>query len=330
MKQNIKKGPSKGMSLSKKMKKEDEFINQFAKEEKLSASDFQQQIVSSNNLINKANNTMESSSSQVQVMHAHPHIEIEENLLVKFDNEGEINKIEIKGDMKLIIMSPNEARCIIETQSAIEQNEELDFKFRFNPKINAKEFNKNGIIQKKLSSPYAIGNDNATVVAKWLLRSKDNEVLIPFMINFWPNQEDNLTIVTIDYELNEDCIIHDYSFKNIVIVIPCNTNEPPEIRDSSIGSYQFDYNLQQFIWMIPEISINNNETGNIEFALPTVDNSSFYPLTITFQADSIYNKINVNDVKIISAEEQNIPPSSVEYTTNTTLNAKFIIEQVDE
>ena len=100
--------------------------------------------------------------------------------------------------MKLIVTNPKDARLIIHTTDI---NDEYNFKFKFNPKVNSKVFNKTGHIQRKdMSSAYSIGNDNATIVAKWLLRSKETE-LLPFTLNFWPNPENGQTLVTIDYEL---------------------------------------------------------------------------------------------------------------------------------
>lgn len=308
-----KKKPGKGWSLKKKAA-QDDFIKEFAKEEKLSASDFQaaQRVPDP-----------QAAAEPVAIVYAHPHIAITEAMTILLDQEGEVKKIDLKGELKVFVSDPDESRIVIQTTADVKNNEH-GFKFRPNPKVNNKAFSAGGLVMKKdLKQAFSVGNDNATVAVKWILRSKDED-LVPLTVSFWASPEDGVSVVSMEYTLNRE----DMKLDNVIVSIPLgDSTEAPEIRACEEPmSYQYDRNTNMLHWFINTVT-SDNDTGSLEFAVPQQEeDSAFYPIQVQLQSADTFSGITVKNV-VLAEKTAEGEPQPVEFTQEVKLTTpKYLIE----
>jgi len=268
-----------------KAKKQDDFFTQLNKEEKMPTVIGQPASSSSS----------ATTTSHVEAKTNHPHVHIEEQLLVALDKEGTLKKLEIKGEIKLMCYDPDEAKITLKTNGAGKESDGL--KFRLHPKINKKLWTKDGTLGLNDSSkPFPCGADNAPIILKWRQTSKE-ESQLPFTLNFWPNVEDQQSVVSAEFNAEKEGFI----CQNVTITIPCRSSEPPEIKQIT-GDFKYDPKQKLLIWTIPEIS-PDKPNGNLEFVVPELDADEFYPISINFKSSVLYSDIKIDSIVKVGTEE---------------------------
>jgi len=245
------------------------------------------------------------SSAQPEVKTNHPHVTIEEQLLVALDKEGGLKRLEIKGEIKLQSFDPDEAKIVLRTNALNKESEGL--KFRLDPKINKKLWTKDGSLGlNDASKPFPCGAENAPIILKWKQSSKE-ESQLPFTLNFWPNVEDEQSVVSAEFNAEKAGFV----CQNVTITIPCRSSEPPEIRQIT-GDFKFDPKQKLLIWNISEIS-PDKPSGNLEFVVPEIDADEFYPISINLKSSMLYSDIKIESIVKVGTEE------TVEFATTQGL-----------
>lgn len=113
---DLNKSKVKGMQLSK-AKKQDDFFEQLNKEEKLAPT-----AAFNKGATGSASSVGAQQAAQI-VQHDSLRILIEEKVVVIMDREGGIKSSEVKGEMKLSIFDPDDAKVTIRTNGPLKENE---------------------------------------------------------------------------------------------------------------------------------------------------------------------------------------------------------------
>jgi len=281
------------MVLGKAKKKDNEFFNSLAKEEKLSSI--------------RAPTMMANAGEAVIAPEDHDKVfvSIEEKLTLQLEKEGGIKKLDLKGEMKITIFDPDDAKIVVKTTGPLAKDR--GFKCRLHPKIDSKAYEATGVLGlKDATKPFPVGSDNAPVILRWRMTSTE-EAEVPFTLNVWPNTEDGRSVVSVEFEHNREGL----SFKDVAITIPCDSDEPPEIAQVE-GEFHYDHKEKALIWQIPEISADAS-TGTLEFSVPEMDDDDFFPVRLQFHSTNTYAGLEVEDVVGCASGE------SHEHTTHVRL-----------
>jgi hypothetical protein len=126
------------------------------------------------------------------------HIGVSEKLDCQLLRDGGVKKLEVKGEMKLSVFDPDNGRIVVKTTGPF--SKDAGFQARLHPKVDKAAWAADGTIKlKDGSKSFPVGADNAAMVLKWRVVTKD-ESLIPFSINFWPNEEDGKSVISCEIE----------------------------------------------------------------------------------------------------------------------------------
>jgi len=291
----------KGMSLGGS-KKKDDLVSQMFKEDKLTGP---RTILSGGSAKGGA------VAAATPMPTDKVFITVLEKLYLALERDGGVKKLDLQGELKIAVFDPDESRIIINTSGALPS----EYKCRFNPKVDQKEFAASGNLQlKDTNKPFPVGSDNATVVLKWRTQTTDEDA-VPFNINFWPNEEDGRSVVSVEYTL----VKTDLVYKDVTLTIPCPSSEPPEISTCD-GDFHYDQRERCLIWTIPEIS-EENDSGSLEFGVPEMDSDDFFPLHVDFSCEKTYAGLDVEGVQLAGSD------AAIDYETNIGLRAeKFTID----
>jgi len=297
---------AKGMALSKSKKKED-FFTALSKEEDLTGPSGP---VAS---LGKKTAAQTQKSMIAEAPKDKAFVSIIEELTLHLEKEGGVKKLDLKGEMKLAVFDPDDAKVLIKLNAPL--SKEDGFKCRLHPKINATVYNKTGVLGLKDSTkPFPIGSDNAPVILKWRLQTTE-ESEVPFTLNFWPNAEDGLTVVSAEYTAEKEGLV----MKNVTIAIPCPSQEPPEIKNID-GEFHFDHKNKLLVWSIDEISAENSN-GSLEFSIPECDDDDMYPIRIDFTSEKTYANLEIESIEQVDGG------AAVDYECRRMLKTeKFILD----
>jgi len=182
----------------------------------------------------------------------------------EIDFASQVKKLEVKGEMKIVVSDPDDAKIIIKTTGLTNP----EFKLRVAPKVDSNSWTKNAAVLWKDGKGFPVGADNAAVVLKWRFSSGDDRQ-IPITLNFWSNVEDGRTVVTVDYQAEKA----GFTFQNVHIIIPCKAKELPQVSNAD-GTHHYDNKEKSLVWTIDEISESKSK-GSLEFSLPEVDPDIF-------------------------------------------------------
>ena len=143
---------------------------------------------------------------------------------------------QIKGELKLVIWDPDQARISVRTSGVPAKSE--GFVCRLHPKIDKASWDQGGLLLRKdAAQPYPVGSDNAPVILKWRkvrfchkstfglrltswceswqVTSDDDQ--LPFSVNFWPNSENGRSVVSAELTHTKMGV----TFRNIYVTIKC-------------------------------------------------------------------------------------------------------------
>mmetsp|Transcript_22116 Transcript_22116/g.39204 ORF Transcript_22116/g.39204 Transcript_22116/m.39204 type:complete len:525 (+) Transcript_22116:83-1657(+) len=229
-------------------------------------------------------------------------VDSSEQLNVEMGSDGSVKRLEVKGGIKITCYSPDVSRVAVLTNGPLKK----PFMTRMQPRLDKKKWAKGVLGAKHADKPFPTGSADALTLVTWKL-STDNEDLVPFTINCWPTTEGSMSVVSVEFEqMNEaiDC-------KHVTISIPCPSKKAPEIT-SVDGKADFMSRDKVIAWQIDEIN-SDNGSGTLEFTVPKMETSSFFPVEVTFTSPTLYSKIKVK--KVVQAADG----KEVEYKLKSAL-----------
>lgn len=231
------------------------------------------------------------------------------------DREGGIKKLEIKGEMKLSIFDPDDARILVLTNGPLQERD--GFKCRLHPKINKQLWASSGTLGLgDATKSFPVGSDNAPIILKWRKEST-NESDIPLTLNFWPNVENGQTVVSVEYSADNAAV----DLHNVLVRIPCGQSRDVPDVTACEGDYSFDQKAKVLNWRIPQIG-SDNKSGALEFSVPEVDGDSFFPIEVSFDSSSTLSQIRITGV--VQAENEE---AQVKFDEETQMSVeKYTIE----
>mmetsp|Transcript_21812 Transcript_21812/g.30821 ORF Transcript_21812/g.30821 Transcript_21812/m.30821 type:complete len:533 (-) Transcript_21812:18-1616(-) len=300
-----KKAPTnrpKGMTLGGS-KKKDDLVSQMFKEDGLAGPRAPMQMQ-----MNRGGGGV---ADAVPVNQDKVFVTVLEKLYCALEREGGVKKLDVQGEVKVTIFDPDNSRICIQTSG----NLGSDYKCRFNPKMDQKKFQSDGILQlKDPAKPFPVGSENAPVILKWRMQTTEEDQ-VPFTVNFWPNVEDGQTVVSVEFALEKS----DLAYSNVAISIPCDSGEPPQVT-SVDGDFHYDQREKVLIWSVEEIS-ENCSSGTLEFSVPEMDPDDFYPLHVAFTSEQTYSGMQIEGVANVENGE------AIDFESKVSLQAeKFTID----
>ncbi|KAF8030313.1 hypothetical protein BT93_E2687 [Corymbia citriodora subsp. variegata] len=214
---------------------------------------------------------------------------VEEKINVALKRDGGMSNFDLQGTLSLQIL--NQEDGLIQVQ--IETGGNPAILFKTHPNINKELFNSESILSlKDPNRPFPTGQagDAAGVgLLKWRMQSTD-ESMVPLSINCWPSVSGNETYVSIEYEASSM-----FDLRNVVISVPLPAlREAPNVRQID-GEWRYDSRNSILEWSIVLID-NSNRSGSMEFVVPPVDSSAFFPISVQFSATSTFSDLKVVNI----------------------------------
>jgi hypothetical protein len=251
-----KKPAIKGWSLGKKKKAQDDFLSQFAKEEKISKADMDRPLAP---VSRQEAKQQEEEKQMEEVVHAgNPYVSVEEQLYLELDPDNEVRKFKIEGELKVRVFDPDTTTLALHTSGVDLSNKNV--KFRLNPKLDNKAWKQGVVCLKDKTKQLPVGSENGTVMMKWVFKQTDDmDDMVPMTFSFWSNPEDGKTVVTLDYTHVNAALV----MKDVEVTIPY-AGEAPEFVNVD-GEANYDANNGEIKWSIAEVS-EENDSGTFEFS----------------------------------------------------------------
>ncbi|KAG9439591.1 hypothetical protein H6P81_019756 [Aristolochia fimbriata] len=211
---------------------------------------------------------------------------IEEKLNVTLKRDGGVANFDVQGTLSMQILSQDDA--LIQVQ--IETGGDTAVLFKTHPNINKELFSSENILGlKDPKRPFPTGQagDAAGIgLLKWRMQTT-NEAVVPLTINCWPSVSGSETYVSIEYESSSM-----FDLQNVVISVPLPaTREAPSVQQVD-GEWRYDPRNSVLEWSILLID-NSNRSGSMEFVVPPVDLSVFFPINVSFTAATTFSGVKV-------------------------------------
>jgi len=220
-------------------------------------------------------------------------LSLEDKIVVQLDREGALKHLEIKGELKVVVYDPDQSRLIVKTNGI----KNPAFKTKLHPKFNQQAWNESGsLVLKEAGKSLPVGSENAPVILKWRMTSKE-EKDIPFTVNFWPSNENQQSVVNVEYQAEKPGLV----LSDVRIIIPCKSSGSPDVRHVD-GSFSFDNKEKTLTWNVEEIS-EQHPKGSMEFAIGEVDSDTFYPISVLFSSLTPYVNIQVVGVHDVDSNK---------------------------
>ncbi|CAG7891222.1 unnamed protein product [Brassica rapa] len=209
---------------------------------------------------------------------------VEEKLNVALRRDGGISSFDMQGTLSLQILNQDDGFV----QVQIETGGNPEILFKTHPNINRELFNSENILGlKRPDQPFPTGQGGDGVgLLRWRMQRAD-ESMVPLTINCWPSVSGNETYVSIEYEASSM-----FDLTNVIISVPL-----PALRDAPVvkqcdGDWRYDSRSSVLEWSILLID-NSNRSGSMEFVVPPVDSSVFFPISVQFAATTTYSGLKV-------------------------------------
>lgn len=120
-------------------------------------------------------------------------VTVNEYAQILVDDDSEIKKFEIKGEVKLTINNP------LDNRVALNMNCDGEMKFKTPSKVDSGRWSENRQIS--LSSEkatWAVGGSKATTVLRWR-QSLDDPDELPMLFTVWGDEEDDGAVLSIEF-----------------------------------------------------------------------------------------------------------------------------------
>ncbi|CAN8257122.1 unnamed protein product [Cochlearia groenlandica] len=209
---------------------------------------------------------------------------VEEKLNVSLRRDGGISSFDMNGTLSLQILNPEDG--LVQVQ--IETGGNPDILFKTHPNINKELFNSESILGlRRPEQPFPTGQGGDGVgLMRWRMQKAD-ESMVPLTISCWPSVSGNETYVSIEYEAS-----FMFDLTNVIISIPLPAlRDAPSVRQCD-GDWRYDSRNSVLEWSILLID-NSNRSGSMEFVVPPVDSSVFFPISVQFAATTTYSGLKV-------------------------------------
>lgn len=230
------------------------------------------------------------------------HLASIEKLNLTVSRDGGIQNMEVKGDLMLRIT--DSAKAAVRLQVSTGAAEGSGIQFRTHPNVDRNLFSSQGLIGLKDSKrPFPTGNPLG--VLRWRLVTKD-ESKAPLLINCWPSDNGDESVVNIEYELGANKELRD-----VVVSIPIGSGSQPTVSQCD-GEFVYNQRTQSVEWRLAMIDESNSQ-GSLEFSTAAVDANSFFPINVTFSSKYTYAPITVSQVALVASGE------NVEYGHDVSL-----------
>lgn len=239
---------------------------------------------------------------------------VEEKLNVTLKRDGGVSNFDVQGTLSLQILNQEDGHIQVQVQTG--DNQAVSFKTH--PNMNKELFANESILGlKDPNRPFPTGqaSDAGGVgLLKWRMQSTD-ESMVPLTINCWPSSSGNETYVNIEYEASSM-----FDLRNVVISVPLPAlREAPSVSQID-GEWRYDSRNSILEWSVLLID-NSNRSGSLEFVVPQVDASAFFPISVRFMATDTFSDLKVTN--IIPVKGGN-PPKYAQRTQLLTENYQVV------
>ncbi|CDF38841.1 Coatomer subunit delta [Chondrus crispus] len=220
------------------------------------------------------------------------HLATIEKLNLTVSRDGGIQNMEVKGDLMLRVT--DSAKAGIRLQVSTGGAESNGVQFRTHPNVDRTLFSTQGLIGlKDPKRPFPTGNPLG--VLRWRLVTKEEDKA-PLLINCWPSDNGDESVVNIEYELGASKELRD-----VVITIPIGTSSQPTVNQCD-GEFVYNSRTQSVEWRLAMIDESNSQ-GSLEFSTGPTDANAFFPINVSFSSKYTYAPIVVSQVALVSSGE---------------------------
>lgn len=220
------------------------------------------------------------------------HLASIEKLSLTVSRDGGIQNMEVKGDLMLRISDSSKAAVRLQVSTG--DAESNGIQFRTHPNVDRTLFSTQGLVGLKDSKrPFPTGNPLG--VLRWRLVTKD-ESRAPLLINCWPSDNGEESVVNIEYELGSNKELRD-----VVVTIPIGSGSQPTVSQCD-GEFVYNSRQQSVEWRLAMIDASNSQ-GSLEFSTAAVDANAFFPINITFSSKYTYAPVTVSQVRLTASGE---------------------------
>jgi hypothetical protein len=214
---------------------------------------------------------------------------LEEKLRLEVHREGQLQKLELEGTLKLQALEPQRA-CL---QVHLDLPEDSGLVYKIHPQLDKSLFARCILGHKQRNKPFP---PSELTVLRYRLQQPTTWVP-PFSVNCWPSLEaDNTCSLSVEYELEDPQL----TLKHVVISIPCPT--PPDAGDMD-GNYSYDERNGKLVWTVNHVD-STNRTGSAEFSLHETDTGSLYPVDVHFHCSQALSGVKI--AKIVTTDEKEV------------------------
>jgi len=251
-------------------------------------------------------------------------ITVNEKITASLTREGSINSSEIKGDLQLRINDVNLAHSKILLKTG---DKSLGIQYKTHPNVDRNLFTSSNIIGLKDKTKPFPSNDQALGVLRWRAVGKQDDLsLVPIIITAWVNINDQgVAEVTLEYELTSSFITSHQesmsSLENIQILVPIVTSEVD--LDDSNETVSFEVTEYGVVFTIGSVSFDDPQ-GSFEFKIPTVDEDSLFPLSLSFEVtcEDVKESISLGKVQVVDVVSNNEEEESLKFDLHLNLTSE--------
>lgn len=220
------------------------------------------------------------------------HLATVEKISLTVSRDGGIKSMEVKGDLMLRIT--DSAKAAIRLQVSTGGAESTGVQFRTHPNVDRTLFASQGLIGlKDPKRPFPTGNPLG--VLRWRFVTKEEDKA-PLLINCWPSDNGDESVVNIEYELGAIKELRD-----VVITIPIGTGSQPTVSQCD-GEFVYNGRTQSVEWRLALIDESNSQ-GSLEFTTAVTDANSFFPVNVSFSSKQTYAPIVISQVSMVASGE---------------------------
>lgn len=209
------------------------------------------------------------------------HIVVGEAISAKFDKEGTMKSLGVKGDLQLRISDASLARLKLDLVA----NPTHNAQFKTHPNVDKAHFSSSKSIQLKDTSKSFPANTPVGVL-RWSANiPADSSGVAPITFNVWVNRgSDDSYTLTVEYELTGSDAL-----TGVVVTMPYRTSEP------SVSSFDAVYEVSgdTLEWTIGNVD-DTNATGSFEFEAQAEDEAEFFPMSVAFSKSKPFVDVDVS------------------------------------
>lgn len=195
------------------------------------------------------------------------HVVIGEAVTAKFDKEGTMKTLSIKGDLQLRISDPSLTKIGLDLVA----NPSLNAQFKTHPNVDKPAFTNNKMIQMKDASK-GFPTTTPVGVLRWTATCQSADAA-PISFTVWVNKgSGSAYTLTVEYELTGGAPLND-----VTVTIPYASGEP------TISSFDALYEVSgdSLEWTIGNVD-ETNSSGTFEFEAEADDEAEFFPVNVRF------------------------------------------------